>query len=96
VPRRGEAALTLFLYNPVTHFDFVNYDDDQYVFGNGHVRSGLTWNTLSWAFRSDDAANWHPLTWLSHGLDYQLFHMNPAGHHYTNALLHAFRGVFCA
>jgi Tfp pilus assembly protein PilF/uncharacterized membrane protein YhaH (DUF805 family) len=82
-------VLTLLLYNPVAHFDFVNYDDNYYVFENAQVRSGLSWNTISWAFRSHDAANWHPLTWLSHALDYQLFHMNPAGHHYTSALLHA-------
>src|SRR5215471_2694057 len=68
------AVATLLLYNPVSHHDFVNYDDDQYIFENAHVRSGLTWNTVVWAFTTNDAGNWHPVTWLSHALDYDLFH----------------------
>ena len=82
------AVATLLLYNPVSRHDFVNYDDDQYVFENAHVRAGLTWGTFVWAFTTNDAGNWHPPTWLSHALDCQLFHLNPAGHHYTNLLLH--------
>ena len=82
------AAVTLLLYNPVTHHDFVNYDDDRYVVDNPHVHAGLTWDTITWAFTSTQEANWHPLTWLSHALDYQLFHLNPAGHHYSSVLFH--------
>ncbi len=55
---------------------------------NPHVKAGLTPETLAWAFTTYDAANWHPLTWLSHALDYQLFQQDPAGHHDTNLLLH--------
>jgi|HubBroStandDraft_6_1064221.scaffolds.fasta_scaffold13906_2 tetratricopeptide (TPR) repeat protein len=84
---------TLALYNPVIHDSFVNFDDNHYVTENLHVRAGLTWNTVAWAFTSIEEYNWHPLTWLSHALDYQLFGLNPAGHHYTNVLLHAVNAV---
>lgn len=80
---------TLALYNSVVHHPFVNFDDDRYVTDNAHVMAGLHWSTVRWAFTSFDEANWHPLTWLSHALDCQLFGLNPAGHHYTNVLLHA-------
>src|SRR6202050_2242239 len=80
---------TLALYNPVTHHPFVNFDDDRYVTDNVHVRAGLHWETVKWAFTSFDAANWHPVTWLSYALDWQLFGPNPAGSHYVNVLLHA-------
>jgi tetratricopeptide (TPR) repeat protein len=82
-------AFTLVLYNPVNHFSFINYDDNRYVSENRHVQAGLTWSTVTWAFTSFDYANWHPLTWMSHALDCQLFHLNPAGHHFTSVLLHA-------
>lgn len=84
---------TLALYNPVSHHPFVNYDDDRYVGDNIHVKSGLHWDTVRWAFTTYDEANWHPLTWLSHALDCQLYGVNPAGHHYTNVLLHALNVV---
>ena len=58
--------LTLAFYNSVVHNGFTNMDDDVYITGNVHVRAGLTWTTVKWAFTSFDAANWHPLTWLSH------------------------------
>jgi len=80
---------TLAVYNPITHNGFVNYDDDQYITQNPPVRAGLTWNTVKWAFTKFYQANWHPLTWLSHALDCQLFGVNPVGHHYMNVLLHA-------
>jgi protein O-mannosyl-transferase len=79
---------TLALYYPVSTHPFLNYDDDLYVVYNPHVHAGLQWATVTWAFTSFDASNWHPLTWLSHALDYELFQMNPAGHHGVNLLLH--------
>lgn len=82
-------AFTLALYNPVNHFPFINYDDNRYVSDNPRVQAGLTWSTVKWAFTTFYYANWHPLTWMSHALDCQLFHMNPAGHHFTSVLLHA-------
>jgi protein O-mannosyl-transferase len=87
------AVVTLGLYNPVNRHPFVNYDDDRYVAENLHVRSGLTWDTVKWAFTSTEQANWHPLTWISHALDWSLFHSNPAGHHFTSVLLHALNVV---
>lgn len=81
--------LTLLVYSPVARNQFVNFDDDRYITANTHVKAGLSWTTVTWAFRSTEQANWHPLTWLSHALDEQLFEMNPAGHHYVNLLWHA-------
>src|SRR5713101_3165460 len=86
-------GVVLAFYSPVTHNGFLNYDDDQYVTNNPHVRAGLTWATVKWAFTTYDQANWHPLTWLSHALDCELFGLNPAGHHGVNVLLHAANAV---
>jgi tetratricopeptide (TPR) repeat protein len=64
--------------------DFTHFDDNQYVTENEHVQAGLTWKNLLWAFTTTHSVNWHPLTWLSHMLDCQLYGLNPAGHHLTN------------
>ena len=80
--------VTLALYRPVTHHAFINFDDDQYVTDNSQVKAGLTWPGIVWAFQSGYADNWHPLTWISHMLDCQLYGLNPAGHHFTNLLFH--------
>jgi hypothetical protein len=77
------------VYLPVLHDPFVNFDDDLYVINNTHVNHGLSLDTVKWAFTTYDAFNWHPLTWLSHALDCQIFHLNPGGAHATNVLLHA-------
>jgi len=82
-------VVTLVVYNPVNSHPFVNYDDDRYVTDNPHVRAGLSGETIAWAFTSTEQANWHPLTWISHALDCQLFHLNPAGHHFSSVVLHA-------
>jgi tetratricopeptide (TPR) repeat protein len=81
--------VTVALYIPVIGHSFVVLDDRDYVTGNPHIRAGLSWSTVKWAFRSYEAANWHPLTWLSHAFDYQLFGLNPAGHHLDSVLIHA-------
>jgi tetratricopeptide (TPR) repeat protein len=83
------ALMTMALYWPATQCDFVNYDDTMYVTDNSHVTSGLTLANAGWALRSGYAANWHPVTWLSHMLDCQMFGLRPWGHHLTNVLLHA-------
>jgi protein O-mannosyl-transferase len=80
---------TLALYSPAAHHGFVNYDDDRYVTDNPQVRTGLHWASISWAFTTFEQANWHPLTWISHELDCQLFQLHPAGHHITSLLLHS-------
>jgi tetratricopeptide (TPR) repeat protein len=79
---------TVALYFPVHGHPFVNYDDDIYVRFNPHITSGLSWETLRWSFTSFYASNWHPLTWLSHAADYQLFGLNAGAHHDVNLLLH--------
>jgi tetratricopeptide (TPR) repeat protein len=83
------AMATIALYLPVTGHAFLTFDDHDYVTANSHVRAGLGWSTVKWALTATTAANWHPLTWLSHALDYQLFALNPAGHHLDSVLLHA-------
>src|SRR5436309_3238293 len=80
---------TLAVFAPALRHGFVNYDDPEYVTENPRVRAGLSWAGLGWAFAAPHAANWHPLTWLSHMLDAQLFGLAPAGHHASSVLLHA-------
>jgi Flp pilus assembly protein TadD len=82
------AALTLAALAPVLDNDFISYDDEQYVTRNYHVRPGLTAGGLRWALTTDYAANWHPLTWISHMVDVQIFGENPRGHHLTSLLFH--------
>ena len=79
---------TLAVYWQVLDNDFVNYDDDKYVTENTHVHKGVTFDSLTWAFTSSHAANWHPLTWVSHMIDCQLYGLNPRGHHLTSLLFH--------
>jgi tetratricopeptide (TPR) repeat protein len=87
------ALATIALYSPVMWHSFVVLDDREYVTANPHIHEGLSWNTVRWAFTSTAPANWHPLTWLSHALDYQLFALNPAGHHLSSVLIHALNAV---
>lgn len=84
----GLFLVTLVFYNPVVHNGFTDLDDYAYI-ENAHVVRGLHWDTVAWAFGSFDQANWHPITWLSHALDVQIFGLNPAGHHYETVVLHA-------
>ena len=84
----GLALITLAVYLPMLRDGFVNYDDPEYIIGNAHVTAGLTWPGIVWAFRTGTAANWHPLTWISHMADCQLYGLRPWGHHLTNLLLH--------
>ena len=85
--------LTLAVYSRALSFDFINFDDPAYVTDNPHVRSGLTWDGLVWAFTTFHAANWSPLTWLSHMADCQFFGVNAGGHHAVSILLHAAAAV---
>jgi protein O-mannosyl-transferase len=72
----------------VNRCDFINYDDEDYITENSHIQNGITTEGIRWAFTTNHAANWHPLTWLSHMLDYQLFGLKPGRHHLTNVLFH--------
>jgi protein O-mannosyl-transferase len=85
--------ITLAVYNGVIHNAFINVDDNGYVTENEHIHAGLTPATVRWALTTFECENWHPLTWVSHALDWQLFGKNPAGHHYMSVLLHALNAV---
>jgi len=82
------ALLTFAVYLPVCRYDFVNYDDSDYVTANSHVLGGLDWKGVSWAFTTGHASNWHPLTWLSHMLDCQLFGQRPGSQHLVSLAFH--------
>lgn len=86
------AVAILIFFNPVARNGFVFFDDSVYLIKNNSIRNGI-WDTVRWSFTTFHAGNWHPLTWLSHALDYQLFGMNPAGHHYVGLLFHASNAV---
>jgi hypothetical protein len=79
---------TLACYWPARHFDFVNCDDNSYVYENRIVQQGLSWPGVAWAFKSVQCGNWNPLVWLSHMADCQFYGLRPGGHHVTNLLLH--------
>jgi Flp pilus assembly protein TadD len=83
------AAITFAVFGQTVHHEFIFYDDNEYVFDNPIVAQGLTLKGFVWAFTHVHSANWHPLTWLSHMLDCQLYGLHPGGHHLTNVLLHA-------
>ena len=89
----GMVIVVCIFYYPILHNEFIRYDDDVYILKNAEVQAGLTWSTVEWAFTTFDEANWHPLTWLSHALDCQLFGLNPAGPHIENVLLHAANAI---
>lgn len=87
------ALVTIGVYSQVIGFDFVNYDDPDYVTANKMVRAGLTPGGIIWAFTHFYAGNWHPLTWISHMLDCQIFGEHAGWHHLVNVLLHAANAV---
>ncbi len=82
------ALLTIGAYARVAGNGFIDLDDQAYVSWNPMVQAGLTWRGIAWAFSTSHSANWHPLTWLSHMLDVQLYGMNAGGHHLTSLALH--------
>ena len=82
------AIVTVFLYRGVAHHEFLTFDDSPYVTRNIHVNTGLSLENIAWALKSLDEANWHPLTWISHMVDCQLFGLNPGPHHLVNVALH--------
>ena len=79
---------TLVAFWQVKDLEFVGYDDGLYVTENFHVQAGLTLENIKWAFTTFHAGNWHPLTWLSHMLDCELYGLNPMGHHWTSLQIH--------
>lgn len=89
----GLFVLTLLLYAPVGQFEFVDFDDSEYVYDNTHLNRGISWSGIAWAFTKSHSANWHPLTWLSHMFDCQLWGATPGPMHWHNVLLHALNAV---
>ena len=87
------AAATWFVFGQTRAFQFINFDDNEYVFKNAQVARGLTMEGIVWAFTHVYAANWHPLTWISHMVDAQLYGLNPGCHHLTNVFLHGATAV---
>ncbi len=92
---RSEACIWLILitavllvYWQVGDHEFINYDDNAYITDNAQVQKGLTSKGIIWAFTTSHTGNWHPLTWISHMLDCELYGLNPKGHHLTNVLFH--------
>ena len=86
-------AATLAVYGQTARFDFINFDDPEYVARNAHVLGGLTASGVAWAFTSGYGANWFPLTWISHMVDVQIFGAEAGWHHLTNVALHALASV---
>ncbi len=100
LPLRAIGLISLLLvgvvglvFHATLRHDFVNFDDDQYVYENAVVQGGLQPDGVKWAFTRRHSNNWHPLTWLSHMADCEMFGLNPAGHHAGNVALHAFNAV---
>jgi protein O-mannosyl-transferase len=87
------ATVTILLYWPVRHYPFIGFDDPGYVSENPRVAGGLSLSAVRWAMTSGYFANWHPLTWISHMLDVQLFGMNAGAHHVTNLVFHVLNTV---
>ena len=85
--------LLVVAYQGVRNNDFVDYDDHGYVMENPQVQQGVTMQSIAWAFTTFHDSNWHPLTWISHMVDWSFYGNNPAGHHMTNVCLHAANAI---
>lgn len=83
------AFITGLVFLPTGQHGFVNFDDNEYLTDNPMVKNGLTWAGIKWAFTTFSASNWHPVTWLSHMVDCELFSLNAGAHHLVNVLFHA-------
>jgi tetratricopeptide (TPR) repeat protein len=82
------AVVIALVFGRVATHDFVNLDDGLYVYENHHLREGFSIENIKWAFSTFHAGNWHPLTWLSHIIDYEIYGLDPMGHHWTSVQLH--------
>jgi protein O-mannosyl-transferase len=87
------AALVWIVFGQTIHDDFVDYDDLDYVTKNAQVARGLSWEGIAWAFTHFHSSNWHPLTWISHMVDCQIYGLDPWGHHFTNVLVHSANAI---
>jgi protein O-mannosyl-transferase len=87
------AVVTIFAYRGVRNNDFLNFDDNYYVQENQQVQHGVTMQSITWAFTTYHEGNWHPLTWISHTIDWSIYGNSPVGHHMTNVCLHAANAI---
>lgn len=85
----GLVLMCVAIYAQAVGFQFINYDDNYYVYDNAGIASGFNWNSIRWALTAFHSANWHPLTWISHSIDISLFGKNAGAHHATNVIFHA-------
>src|SRR5438105_434200 len=86
-------AITWLVFGETLRHPSINFDDQEYVFENPKINTGLTSTGVLWAFTHSHAENWHPLTWISHMLDCQLFGLQAGWHHFTNVLLHTIAAI---
>ncbi len=86
-------VLIWIVFGQTLSYDFVNYDDKTYVYGNSLISAGLSWHGFARAFVDTQTNNWHPLTLVSHMIDCQLYDLKPGGHHFTNVFLHTIAAV---
>src|SRR5271157_1792558 len=82
------SVAVLVTYWPVQHYELICLDDIDYISGNPYVKAGLTWDSFLWALKDIHTGYWHPLTWVSHMLDYQLFRSMAGGYHWTSVIFH--------
>ncbi len=87
------SVLVVTIYGQTTGFTFINLDDNLYVYANPQVSGGLSWQSAVWAFTKFHSANWHPLTWISHMIDAQIYGLNAGGHHATNVVFHLLNSI---
>jgi tetratricopeptide (TPR) repeat protein len=89
--------VVLTAYYQATHHEFISYDDEAYITDNAHIKEGVNCNSIRWAFTSLDVSNWHPVTWISHMIDYSMYGSDPYGHHLSNIILHILNAalLFC-
>lgn len=81
-------VVTFLAYSQMLEYGFLNFDDNKYVTENAHITRGFNYEDVIWAFTEPYASNWHPLTWLSHMFDFEIYGLNPWGHHLTNLIFH--------
>jgi protein O-mannosyl-transferase len=81
-------GISIYVYSNVHTFDFINYDDNEYITENYALQQGITIDAIRWSFTAFHSNNWHPVTWISHLIDITIFGLNPSGHHVVNALFH--------
>lgn len=89
------ALLAFSAFSDALNCSFISLDDPHYVYHNPQVTQGLTPESVQWAFLNVEQGNWHPLTWLSHMLDVELYGLNPKGHHLTSLIFHTLNALLC-